>query len=271
MTPTDKWIDATYKELEKKINEQEDDFLNMFLDDYFSDFYVDDTRIKNSSGNYAKINEINKRFDDAYDEFILAFLLWYASKLLEAGSISLNYFKSIGVKATIDDIAYISKMIGVKGKTILPNSFLWNLGKMGEIRQKLQEKVMNAVSSSQKFNVFMRDVKPVFKSTKKKRSLLSKYYLKYAYQPIMQTLNGASYHLAKKYGMTKFKYAGELVEKSRSFCIHRKNKVFTIEEGNSWNQINWNGKIEGLDFFVQVGGWNCLDHLEYLSKSEENE
>ncbi len=265
MTETDKWIESTYKQLDKKVKEQEDEFLAMFVGEYLSEFYIDDTTLKNTSGNYEKVNQVNAKFDEAYDAFIVPFLLWYGNKLIEAGQVSLNYFKSIGINANSKDVDYLAKMIGLNGKSIVKGSFLWNLGKMGEMRQRLQEMLLQAVSSSQKFSQLVRNVKPLFKSTSKQRSALSTYFLKYAYQPIMQSLNGTSYHLAKKYGLTKFKYAGDLVEKSRSFCIHRKNRIFTIEEAQSWNQLEWKGKMKGVDFFIQVGGWNCLDHLDWIN------
>ena len=184
----------------------------------------------------------------------LHFLVWYGNKLIEAGNISLEYFKSIGIAATSKDIAYLSKMIGLSGKTITKGSPLWNLGKMGEMRQRMQDLVMNAVSSGQKYNVLVRNIRPLLKSSKAKRSALSKYYLKYAYNPIMQALNGTSYHLAQKYGLTEFVYAGGLVEKSRHFCIERNGNKYSIEEGKSWNNLDWRGKIDGVDFFIQLGG-----------------
>lgn len=267
----DKFLSDAYKELDLMIKQQEDDFVELFIDDYLSDFFVDDTTLKNSTGNYAKANEINKRFDDAYEAFIIPFLFWYAKKLIDSGVIAVDYFKSIGVKAKLSDIDYIKKAIGLNGKNIVKGSYLWNLGMMGELRQRFQSLVINAISSSQKLSLLIRNSKAIFKSTRKQKSALAKYYTKYAYMPINQTLNGASYKLAQQYGLTKFRYAGNLVEKSRDFCIHRKGKVFTIEEGKSWNNIDWAGKIDGLDFFIQVGGWNCLDHLEYLPNNNEDD
>lgn len=265
----DEWIEESYAELERKIEEQEDEFLIFFIDTYLAEFYIDDTTLKSNSGNYDKVNQINAKFDEAYDVFIIPFLIWYGNKLLEAGQVSLEYFKSIGIPATANDIAYLSKMIGLRGKSIIKGSFLWNLGKMGELRQRMQDLVMNAVASGQKYNLLIRNIRPIFKSSKDTRSALSKYYLKYAYNPIMQSLNGTSYHLAQKYGLTEFIYAGGLVEKSRQFCIDRVGQEFTIEQGKSWNNLNWRGKIEGVDFFTQLGGYQCLHHLEWINKEEE--
>jgi len=130
--------------------------------------------------------------------------------------------------------------------------------------------VINAVSSGQKFNLLVRNIKPIFKSTKTTQSGIAKYYLKYAYNPIMQTLNSVSYNLAKQYGIEKFKYAGGLVERSRQFCIDRVGETFTIEQGKAFNNLEWNGKIKGVDFFVQIGGYQCLHWLEWI-KDDSND
>jgi hypothetical protein len=38
-------------------------------------------------------------------------------------------------------------------------------------------------------------------------------------------------------------------------------KVFTKKEIDSWNRMGkWNGKAEGRDVWVYLGGWNC-QHL----------
>lgn len=267
----DKFLSDAYKELDLMIKQQEDDFVELFIDDYLSDFFVDDTTLKNSTGNYAKANEINKRFDDAYEAFIIPFLFWYAKKLIDSGVIAVDYFKSIGVKAKLSDVDYIKKAIGLNGKNIIKGSFLWNLGMMGELRQRFQSLVINAISSSQKLSLLIRNSKAIFKSTRKQKSALAKYYTKYAYMPINQTLNGASYKLAQQYGITKFRYAGNLVEKSRDFCIERAGNIYTIEQGKSWNNLDWAGKMVGVDFFIQCGGYACRHFLQYLSKNKEDE
>ena len=140
---------------------------------------------------------------------------------------------------------------------------------MGEMRQKLQDKTIQAVSSSQKFNLFLANTKPIFKSKGTTRSALSKFYLKYAYNPIMQTLNSVGHKLAVQYEFDSFLYAGDLVEKSRDFCIERAGNTYTMEEGKAWNNEDWSGKIDGVDFFVQCGGFFCRHTLEYFNSNEE--
>jgi hypothetical protein len=263
----DMWLEAAYEQLEKRISEQEDEFVSMFVG-YISKFYVDDTRLKDTIGNYNMVYKINDLFDEAYDIFITPFLVWYASTLMESANISRKYFEDLGEKTSDKDTEYVAAMVGYVGGRVVKNSFLWNLGHMGELRQRLQDMVINAISSTQKLSVAIRNIKPIFKSSKKSRSTLSKYYLKFAYEPIMHILSTTSYRLAKKYGYTHFAYSGGLVEKSRSFCIERNGNTYTLEEGKSWNNLDWNGKIDGLDFFIQIGGYNCRHYLEFKKTDE---
>lgn len=268
MSDVDNWIEQTYKELDNKIKNQENEFLNLFLSDYLSDFHVDDQNIQNKTVNYIKANELNSKFDEAYEAFIVPFLVWYGKKLLEGGKFAVDYFNSINVKATLDDVKYLAKSIGLNGNKIIKGSFLWNLGQFGEIRQRMQDLIINAIASAQKMNVLVKNIKPLFKSTTQKRSALSNYYLKYAYDPVMHTLNSASYKLAKQYGFTEFLYEGGLIEKSRDFCVERDGNIYTIEQGQEWNNLEWKGKIKGVDFFIQLGGYSCRHHLKFIKKDE---
>lgn len=161
MTDTDKWIETTYKELEQKIKEQEDEFLDLFLSTYLADFYIDDTTIKNTVGNYNKVNQLNDKFDEAYKEFIIPFLLWYGAKLLEARELAQEYFTEQGYDVSKNNDT-MAKAIGLVGGKIVKDSFLWNLGMMGEVRQRLQEMVLQAVTSSQKYSVLVRNMKPFY-------------------------------------------------------------------------------------------------------------
>lgn len=263
------WIEETYDELDSKIQDQENSFLDMFYD-FASEFTIDDKFIKNSGLNIRKVSEINSKFDDAYDTFVSIFLVWYASKLLEAGKLSLQQIQDQGFDAKNEDIDFLEKLIGISsiagGYKILKNSFLFNLGQFAELKQAFQDFVMQAVVSTQRFNVFLANIRPYFKSTKGTRSQLSKYHLKHSYDVIMQVMNSTSYYLAKKYNATHFDYIGGLIEKSRQFCIERDGKTFTMNQGQLWNDLNWNGKINGIDFFVQVGGYSCRHYLKYYTK-----
>lgn len=259
------YIEKTVEELEAKISEQEDEFLDFFINEYLSDFYVDDTTLKDSSGNFDKINQINGKFDEAYELFIVPFLLWFGKKLTDGQKMQVDYFKSIGVDAKVKDIDFLWKQIGFHNGEIVKNSYLWNLGKMGEVRQKFQDSVIKAVYSKQKYNVFLRNMKPIFKSNKANRSVVAKYYLKYAYDSVSKVINATGLYLANKYGLDKFVYDGGIIKDTRDFCRERAGGTFTRKDAEKWNQMHWSGKIEGEDVLLVAGGYKCLHHIKWIS------
>lgn len=65
----------------------------------------------------------------------------------------------------------------------------------------------------------------------------------------------------------RFLYFGSLVKDSRDFCIARAGKVFTRQEIESWNNLQWRGKIAGTNVFTTLGGFNCRHHLVAIPNS----
>lgn len=64
---------------------------------------------------------------------------------------------------------------------------------------------------------------------------------------------------AKKAGITKFLYVGPLDDVTRPFCEERVNKVWSVEEVESWD----NGT--DLPAAIYCGGYNCRHHLRPVS------
>lgn len=60
-------------------------------------------------------------------------------------------------------------------------------------------------------------------------------------------------------------YQGGLIQDSRQFCKERNNKVFTKAEIESWKELEWEGKPENYDPFINVGGTGCRHTLDWIS------
>ena len=257
MTPQSKYIDDFLNDLDTRISRQERQFYAMFVDDYFSDFDTDKSELSQSSDNYARANKINDQFDKAMDAFLLAFLAWYGTKVMGTQPLVVDYFNSIGLKAKLSKVEFLGTRIGLEGGKIIKGSYLWNLGIMGEFRQKVQNYVINSIASAKRFNVFLRDAKPLFISSTDQPSTLMTFYRKYAYDTANQMLNVTGNYFAEQFGLNTFLYEGDLIKDSREFCVERCGNIYTKDDGQSWNQMDWSGKIKGVDFFIQAGGYNC--------------
>lgn len=67
---------------------------------------------------------------------------------------------------------------------------------------------------------------------------------------------------AKRKGFTsRFTYAGPKDDKTRDFCYVRVGKSYTEKQIDSWNNLEWEGKIDGGDIFSDLGGFNCRHYL----------
>jgi hypothetical protein len=43
------------------------------------------------------------------------------------------------------------------------------------------------------------------------------------------------------------------------------NRIYTMDFARRWDALNWSGKIPGLPFEVQMGGYRCRHSKMYIS------
>ncbi len=87
-----------------------------------------------------------------------------------------------------------------------------------------------------------------------------------AHDSLMQTYATVQNIKAIEAGSDRFLYFGSLVRDSRPFCVERAGKIFTREQIEKWNNETWEGKIPGLNVFIQRGGYGCRHHLSAIPK-----
>jgi hypothetical protein len=64
------------------------------------------------------------------------------------------------------------------------------------------------------------------------------------------------------------------METSRDFCVDHLDTLITEEDIDMFDAIDWAGKIDGVPFVIQCGGYNCRHFLDFVPKEaliEENE
>lgn len=91
--------------------------------------------------------------------------------------------------------------------------------------------------------------------------LLKKYSQTYAFTGYAAFDRRIQRIKAEQYKIDKFLYSGSLIRDSREFCQQRAGKIFTRKEIDSWNKLDWQGKVRGRDVWIYLGGWNCQHSL----------
>ena len=257
------YIDETFTNLEKQVSAMESD-MDDLVSSFLSGFAIDDTVLKNTSANYELANKSYKVFDEAYKMFIGAFLIYLAKKILDGVVISVENMSAKGIKAIGDEVLKAGKMIGYVDGKIVTGGYLSELGKMGVIRIKFHDYIIKAVSTGQKLNLFMKNVKPMFKSTDETESAFAGFYRRYAYDSVAQTMNTIALYIADKRGLTHFEYQGGLVKDSRPFCRTHAGGIFTRADAKKFDTMEWKGKIPDVPFLVACGGYNCSHVINWL-------
>lgn len=60
-------------------------------------------------------------------------------------------------------------------------------------------------------------------------------------------------------------YQGGEIETTREFCDERNGRVFKREEIADWNKLDWKGKKDAHNIFIDCGGYNCRHYYDWIS------
>ena len=169
--------------------------------------------------------------------------------------------------AEFKDVKYIEESIGIiNGKLQRKrNKQLTVLYAIGGIKV-IENDVMSLINNSFTGMVTRKDLWKAAERTVSRK--YADFFEVYYYDTLFQTYNAAQLSFARKYDYKKFLYAGDLVEDSRDFCVERAGHEFWREDGEEWNGLEWRGKIQGVDFFVQVGGYRCRHHIHWIKEEK---
>ena len=207
------------------------------------------------------IAEYEEKMERFFSVKMTAFLILLAKMIREAVELSVKNFKEDGAKYA--DVKYIEETLGIKNGKIekyhgKKMTVLFAIGSLWVLRNDVTFLTNNSFNGMVKRKDLWRAVE---------KSVNRKYYdffETYAIGTIFQSYNASQLSFARKYDYEKFIYQGGIVEESRDFCIERAGLEFHRSQGLEWNEMDWKGKIPGVDFFIQCGGYNCLHHIEWI-------
>jgi hypothetical protein len=263
ITDPSEFIEDTVAEMEQQVQDMEDD-MNDLVIAYLSTFAVDNKELINFSSNYEHANLSDSVFDEAYKTFVGAFLVYLGKKIVEGTLITVADFSSKGINPIGTEKKLVEKMIGFVDGKVVKGGYLANLGKMSVLRQRFHDYLIKSIASTQKLNKFLKDAKPLFKSTGEKKSAFASYYTKYAYDSIQQATNSIALYIADKRGLNRFLYKGGLVRDSRPFCREHAGQILTRADALVFDGETWKGKIPDVPFLIAAGGYSCQHFISWL-------
>jgi hypothetical protein len=139
-------------------------------------------------------------------------------------------------------------------------------------RERIARAMYSNVLAKGKFSSFVQEIQAVLGTgTDVRGNSLAQYADLWANDGIMNFYQSVELRKAKEQGITSFLFDGDplIIETSRDFCIERAGKIFTIDEIESWNDLDWKGKRGPA--LIYRGGWNCRHSWIPIENPEEYE
>jgi hypothetical protein len=233
-----------------------------------ADFETEAGNLKSTSKNIYKVRgvfTIFERFSKAFRKAVFGEIQKQTSQIATANQ---AYFEGmVNVPSTVQDLAREAVLLrlGYKDGALLPGSYFEKLFNQTETAQRVAGLVNQAIQAKMPLKDFRAAFKPVFVGSVGKPGMLERHYKTFTfdlYQRVDRTIN---LEYADRLKLNYAVYSGTLIETSRPFCQARNNKVFSREEIEGWQDLEFDGKPPVYNPFVDLGGFSCRHHLNFIS------
>ena len=225
--------------------------------------------------NINLVNDLDKlmnRFNTLYQDSVIA---GYSNDLLKVTDLSAQYFVSVtDLKTKVFDSLkknqpLLGRQLGVKiqrGKSqLIRGGYLDRLAQNEEVRRELKNIAIGNISGKASFKDFANSIRETIVGREGVDGALTKYYKQYAYDGFSAVQAATDLYMADSLGLNYFIYSGSTIKTTRPFCIERVNQIFSREEAETWEALDWKGKNPNVSFFIARGGYNCRHQLDWIT------
>jgi len=180
-----------------------------------------------------------------------------------------KYFKVEGLATESVDARALARVMlaygmDVKTGELIPGGYLDAVLQSAPIRSEVAREIQQALSSRIGVDEFRRRFRANFVNPQG-TGYLERHYARFTHDLFMEFDRNVQTIYAAETGMTHFIYAGTEVEDSRPHCLERLNRIYTLTEAQTWQALNWAGKIPGRPVMQQMGGYNCRHSPMFVS------
>ena len=202
---------------------------------------------------------------------------WLIRKLIELFNLNTAYIKEVskvtdGLEARARKKLLFNLGYDIDAKKVIPDSWLDNLAAQADVKQRVANRISTAIQSKMPLSQFRKEFKDDFLDTQKGLGYLSRYYEQKTFDLFQKFDRSTQEVYRQELKLNYALYSGTVQRPhkgskgSREHCLKRKGNIYDLETIESWNNLHWHGKIEGVDVKIQCGGHNCRDHYHWMSK-----
>ena len=193
---------------------------------------------------------------------------WLISGLNKILGLNRVYFKSVSrINESVENKArgLLFQRIGydLKKERIIKNSWLDNLSSHNQVKLRVIKDINDAMVGQISKEEFLMQFKDRF-TGKNGLGYIESYYNQFVGDLFMASDRAVQGQMAKDLGFVFFVYGGTVIKTTRTFCEDRNNKVFHRSEAKEWEALEWKGKKDPHNIFIDLGGHNCRHTLNWL-------
>ena len=229
--------------------------------------------IANNNSNLRAVNRLERIAREVSELEGAELATWYVQRLQRLGTFTAGYYSTLNIVEPIRlQRAYqraassLLFRIGYDGEKFVRGGFLYDLTQANEPLRRIKAGAFRAIGNEQSFRDFMRSRKLFINGrTDVRQGLYENYFRTAAYDSFQQFDRQINVNLADELGLDWAEYSGTTVERTREFCDAKVGKAFHRSEIEAWSNQNWAGKNEPYDPFIDLGGYNCMHVLRWIT------
>jgi hypothetical protein len=285
-------IDLSRETLNNTVVKLQSKLLDTVVTDVITELDVKDGVIQDTAKNYQLISKLNMTFERFKSTQSMILLKNLTSSIDKIVSLNQAYFTLVFPdlperfeKVILKARELTDLRFGLKGGKFVRGGILDSV--FSEFGSTEVKQIMSkAVASQMDLKEFIRQMRGFVAGTPEKMGISERKFKQFAFDVYQQYDRTYSGKLAEEFEMRYFLYQGGLVVDSRDFCAAHNNKVWSVEEAESWK--TWTPDIgeyppgyevkakirdeipSYIDYpgympLVDLGGYNCRHSLGYIS------
>ena len=195
---------------------------------------------------------------------------WIANRFLSLFGVNVSYFNQVEKR---QESAYdAAKRLVLlrwgwdadKNKPV-PGGFLQTAFNVQSVAETVGQRLMSGIGGGMDLKTFTKTFKQDFVSNAQTTGTVVKNFERVAQDSFQMFDRTVQNTVATDLGLAFALYAGTEIKTSRDFCKKRNGIIYSREVIESWNPLQWEGKIPGTDVKETLGGFRCRHHLSWLS------
>ena len=196
---------------------------------------------------------------------------WIANRFLSLFGVNVSYFNQVEKR---QESAYdAAKRLVLlrwgwdvdKNKPV-PGGFLQTAFNVQSVAETVGQRLMAGIGGGMDLKTFTKTFKADFVSNAQTTGTVVKNFERVAQDSFQMFDRTVQNTVATDLGLAFALYAGTEIKTSRDFCKKRNGIIYSREVIESWNPLQWEGKIPGTDVKETLGGFRCRHHLSWLSE-----